>query len=423
MSNFESLNHSQGPKPEAPKTCVLQKAYLGDILLTTPFIKVLLEKGCEVSVLTHPKGRELLSYVFGEKRLSFIVVEKPCPLYKRPFRTMALIQKYRRQFDISVAVHRGFESSVLAKCFSQLWSLGFASAEGGWLMDIRYEREKEGKHEISKNHVLLQGLFGPQVIPYAGWLEKKKLNSESLSRWGVTQRYGIIHPGTTWTTKGWPFSSYGQLMRSLDDSRQWILTGDSREKRRWDRLSYELPKHCINLMGQLSLSEYMDLCSHADIIVGNDSFSTHVASAYDIPCVTVFGSTIPEFGYGPLSSHHEIVQHGSLSCRPCGIHGYQRCPQRHFKCMNEISVLQVCNAIFRVLENIASCHSEPGRSLPSRGRGQAPRAVHFDCAIGVDPRSPPPRGQASRGDDKKAHRDDKEEAWGNTSDGKEGVHS
>jgi heptosyltransferase-2 len=71
----------------------------------------------------------------------------------------------------------------------------------------------------------------------------------------------------------------------------------------------------------------------------NDSAPMHIASAMNARVTAVFCSTVPAFGFTPLSDHHCIVQtQHPLDCRPCGLHGYKACPKGHFKCAETIEV-------------------------------------------------------------------------------------
>jgi heptosyltransferase-2 len=65
----------------------------------------------------------------------------------------------------------------------------------------------------------------------------------------------------------------------------------------------------------------------------NDSAPMHFASAVNAPVTAVYCSTIPSFGFGPLSDIKYIVEiKEPLDCRPCGLHGYKACPRGHFHC-------------------------------------------------------------------------------------------
>ena len=59
----------------------------------------------------------------------------------------------------------------------------------------------------------------------------------------------------------------------------------------------------------------------------------HLCSAMNANVTAVFCSTIPEFGFGPLATNSNVVQcRETLACKPCGLHGWKKCPEGHFKC-------------------------------------------------------------------------------------------
>ena len=98
----------------------------------------------------------------------------------------------------------------------------------------------------------------------------------------------------------------------------------------------------VNLCGQLNFLESASLMSGAVMNYVNDSAPMHFASAMNAPVTAVYCSTVPAFGYGPLSGITHIVEiQSKLYCRPCGLHGYQQCPEGHFKCANNIESAQL----------------------------------------------------------------------------------
>jgi heptosyltransferase II len=69
----------------------------------------------------------------------------------------------------------------------------------------------------------------------------------------------------------------------------------------------------------------------------NDSAPMHFASAVNAPVAAIYCSTIPAFGFGPLSDKKFNIEiKEPLSCRPCGLHGYKACPLTHFNCAYKI---------------------------------------------------------------------------------------
>jgi heptosyltransferase-2 len=100
------------------------------------------------------------------------------------------------------------------------------------------------------------------------------------------------------------------------------------------------------LAGKLTFLQSAALMSRAGMNYVNDSAPMHFASAMNAPVTAVYCSTIPEFGFGPISDIRNIVEiEGKLYCRPCGLHGYASCPQRHFRCAMDIRDEQLLKTI------------------------------------------------------------------------------
>ena len=85
--------------------------------------------------------------------------------------------------------------------------------------------------------------------------------------------------------------------------------------------------------GDLTLMQSAELMRQSRITLANDSGPVHLASAVDAPICAVYCSTAPVFGFYPISTQSFIVEEKvGLHCRPCGIHGYNKCPRGHFLC-------------------------------------------------------------------------------------------
>jgi heptosyltransferase-2 len=78
------------------------------------------------------------------------------------------------------------------------------------------------------------------------------------------------------------------------------------------------------------------LASSATAIVSNDSAVLHLGPALGVPALGLFGSTVPAFGFarqGPRDASPRIP----LPCRPCDVHGRDRCPLGHHHCMERLT--------------------------------------------------------------------------------------
>ena len=88
------------------------------------------------------------------------------------------------------------------------------------------------------------------------------------------------------------------------------------------------------------------LIKDAEMNYVNDSAPMHFASSVNAPVAAVYCSTIPAFGFGPLSDTQFIIEvEEKLGCRPCGLHGHKACPQGHFKCALDIREQQLLDCL------------------------------------------------------------------------------
>jgi heptosyltransferase-2 len=156
-----------------------------------------------------------------------------------------------------------------------------------------------------------------------------------------------LAPGSAWGTKRWPY--YADLAKKLAEEHRIAVIGSNADTTPAAKIMDVLPAACvINGVG-LPLLASAELIGRARAIVTNDSAPQHLASAMGTPTLTVFGPTVPEFGFGPVADRSAVAGHNSLSCRPCDRHGPQRCPLGHWRCMRELTPDYVSSLLTEVL--------------------------------------------------------------------------
>jgi heptosyltransferase-2 len=155
--------------------------------------------------------------------------------------------------------------------------------------------------------------------------------------------YVCIAPASVWFTKQFPSSKWIELMQALPDDLHIYLIGAPSDKSMCDAMINACPgKSITNLCGELGFLASAALMKNALMNYVNDSAPMHFASAVDAPVTAVYCSTIPAFGFGPLSSRSHIVEvPTALDCRPCGLHGQKTCPKGHFNCAMQIQTSQL----------------------------------------------------------------------------------
>lgn len=159
------------------------------------------------------------------------------------------------------------------------------------------------------------------------------LAQQGLARGG----YVVMAPGAEYgPAKRWPH--FGGLAQVLD--RPVILLGSAKESDLCEAIRAQAPERCRNLAGKTSLMEAFALIAGAGHVVSNDSGLMHVAAAFGVPQVALFGSS-SALHTPPLNARAQVVWLKQdpdylppLDCSPC----FQReCPLGHFRCLNDVA--------------------------------------------------------------------------------------
>lgn len=100
----------------------------------------------------------------------------------------------------------------------------------------------------------------------------------------------------------------------------------------------ELNKKTViyNSCGKYNLNQSASIIKKASHVFTHDTGLMHIASAFKKEIFSIWGNTIPGFGMFPYRTKFTIFENNKVSCRPCSKIGFQKCPKGHFKCMNEI---------------------------------------------------------------------------------------
>lgn len=156
----------------------------------------------------------------------------------------------------------------------------------------------------------------------------------------------VLCPGAEYgPAKRWPVQRFSQLARSrIEKGWQVWLMGSEKDRQICDVINRLAEDGCTNLAGKTSLTEAIDLMSLADAVVTNDSGLMHLAASLNRPLVAIYGSSSPQMT-PPLSVNSQIVWL-DLDCSPC----FKRhCPLGHLKCLNDIRLTAVEQAIDRLV--------------------------------------------------------------------------
>lgn len=144
-----------------------------------------------------------------------------------------------------------------------------------------------------------------------------------------------ICPGSKHFTKRYPAEKFKELINKLIESNFAVAIFGGKDDY---EICKELEIHPLvkNYQNENDLLETASIMKKCSLIITNDSGLMHLASLLQIPTVAIFGSTVREFGFFPIYENSIVVENENLKCRPCSHIGLAECPEKHFKCMNDI---------------------------------------------------------------------------------------
>ncbi|SFT85410.1 ADP-heptose:LPS heptosyltransferase [Lishizhenia tianjinensis] len=165
----------------------------------------------------------------------------------------------------------------------------------------------------------------------------------------ITKVYGLenykaIAIGAQFATKRLPFEQLKQIIATLEGD--VVLLGGPTDTELGDQLKDSLTdKSILNLCGKLNLQQSASVLKQASVLLTHDTGLMHIASAFEMPIVSVWGNTVPDLGmYAYMPAKPELVhihEVKDLKCRPCSKIGYKGCPKKHFNCMVKQDVEEI----------------------------------------------------------------------------------
>jgi heptosyltransferase-2 len=149
-----------------------------------------------------------------------------------------------------------------------------------------------------------------------------------------------IAPGARWATKRWPEERYLALGRRLvAGGHRVLVTGDAADRQALAALARWADDEPAAGWPEGSLTRLAARLARCSSIVTNDTGVMHVAAGVGLPVVAIFGSTHPGLGFAPAAAAGRArILHGAVSCQPCALHGRERCPLLHHRCVRDVPV-------------------------------------------------------------------------------------
>lgn len=318
------------------KIVVVQTAFIGDAVLTLPMLEVLAinNPSALIDVVTIPKTSE----IFQASPFVNEVIVYDKRNTNKGFKALLSFARMlgNKGYSYIVAPHRSLRTSLLVLFSGIKDSVGFSNSSFPitykYLVDYPYEL-----HEAARNISLVSSECAEKYssyLPKMQFLDETKRKVDSLiSSIAEDKKIIAIAPGSVWETKRYPAELFKEITRALISKNYLILLiGSEREFKLNDEIQKTVGNNCVNVAGSHSIVETIYLLTKCNLLITNDSAPTHFGMAADIPVLTIYCSTVPDFGFFPYNGKSGTVSLGDLPCKPCGVHGYEVCPLSHFNC-------------------------------------------------------------------------------------------
>jgi len=324
------------------KFLVIQTAFIGDVVLATALIEklhahyptasidFLVRKGNEALLTGHPYLHEVLIWDKKKNKLTNL------------FRMMRRIR--REGYDTVINVQRFAATGLLTAFSGAKETIGFDKNPLSRFFTRRIPHIVGGKHEIERNQALIAAFT--DVQPARPRLYPTPADEEKVVKY-KNRPYITVSPASVWFTKQYPKEKWASFLKRLPAEITVYLLGAPSDRELCQGIFASNPSPLVvDLSGQLSFLQSTALMRGAVMNYVNDSAPMHFASAVNAPVTAVYCSTIPAFGFGPLSDNRHIVEIAEpLDCRPCGLHGYKACPRGHFNCAYKIQDQQLLKSL------------------------------------------------------------------------------
>lgn len=347
------------------KVLIIRFSSIGDIVLTTPVVRCLkLQIGAEIHYLTKASFESVLTH--NPYISKIYTIEK---------RTGEVLPKLRKeQYDYIIDLHHNLRTFLIKWRLPLVKSFSFKKLNfEKWLLVNFKINRLPNRHIVDRYLETVQSLgvkndgqgldfFLPNdmlnlydlvnlkknniflpLVPTRG--EDMKLqNEENIDLKG----YIALPIGAGRNTKALTVEKIAHICQKIDYP--VVLLGGKQEISKGDAIEMivnatQEKEKIFNLVGKCSLLESAAIVKNAMAVLTGDTGLMHIAAAFRRPILSVWGNTIPEFGMYPYyptgKDRNTTLEINDLPCRPCSKIGFAVCPKEHFKCIEQLEVLEI----------------------------------------------------------------------------------
>lgn len=314
------------------KFLVIRFSSIGDIVLTTPVLRCLKEQ-FEGKVSIH----------FLTKRIFFPILENNPHIEKLhgidKSTNEVMDDLLKEDFDFVIDLHNNLRS-LRVKRKLKLADLSFNKLNWEKWLIVNLKIDKLPKEHIVDRYLATLKPWGIKADGKGlDYFLSEKVESIELPVF-FDSPYIALTVGGGHATKTMPVDRLIALIDKL--GLKVVLLGGDEDIEKAKIIEKACSDKVWNACGKYSLSESALIVKKSALVISHDTGLMHIAASFSKSIISMWGNTIPEFGMYPYMpqcpERSVIIEVSDLSCRPCSKLGYDKCPKKHFKCMNEIDL-------------------------------------------------------------------------------------
>lgn len=328
------------------KILVIRFSSIGDIVLTTPVMRVLKKQlnGAEVHFLI-------------KKQFASIVESNP---YIDKVHTFAgnlpqLVKELKQErFDYIIDLHKNFRSYRIR------WALGVKTLSYRKLSIEKFLLTKFGINRMPGRHITqrcLDALLPLGVVDDGLGLdyfipEKDQVSAPQLPQ-AHQDGFVAIVIGASYYTKKLPVHQLQKLCREIKEP--IILVGGKEDAVEGEQIASVDTVRIFNACGKFNLHASADLLRKSQIVISHDTGMQYIACALQKKVLAIWGGTSPKLDVEPYygtqqkEALHQNFVVPNMPCQPCSNFGTKTCPKGHFKCMEQQEVRKIAEWVARPL--------------------------------------------------------------------------
>ena len=324
------------------KSLIIAPQWIGDAVMTEPLMRRLAARGEKLTVGALP----WVAPVYRAMPQVSAVIEFPFAHGGLQFNARRrLASAMQGEFDIAYVCPNSLKSALLPFLASIPKRVGYLGEARIGLLTHRLKNPPKTQRPPM---VAFYSALSGATSELASDIPQLHLDSVDVERalgaMGLVRgRYYVFAPGAEFgPAKRWPAAHFAELARQLD--LPVVLLGSGKELELCEDIALPVNQaqagKCLNLAGKTSLAHAFAAIAAAKAVVSNDSGLMHVAAAFGVPQVAIFGSSSP-LHTPPLSARAHVIwlkddptYQPPLDCAPC----FERtCPLGHTRCLNDVT--------------------------------------------------------------------------------------